>query len=131
MLTKILNYKNFSESKKKFPNLKKGEVNGFIYYIGRDSASNDYLTFQLADDDDIWFHAKGYPGSHMIVKIKNKLPDEKDLIEFAKISKRYSKAKNDKDVEIVYAKKKFIDKKPDYKPGKVDVDDINSNTIKI
>ena len=65
----IKKYSLFIESKKdKFPNIKKIEIDGFIVYIGRDAKSNDYLTFNLSNDQDIWMHVKGVPGSHVIIK---------------------------------------------------------------
>jgi hypothetical protein len=67
----INNFKLYLESKKdKFPNIQKKEIDGFIVYIGKDSKSNDYLTFNMSDNDDIWMHVKGVPGSHVVVKTK-------------------------------------------------------------
>ena len=45
-------------------------------YVGKNNYQNDELTFKLATGNDWWFHAKGMPGSHVIVKADNKeLPD--------------------------------------------------------
>ena len=61
-----MRYLNYFESKKdKFPNIQKLEIDGFIVYVGRDARSNDYLTFNISDDYDIWIHVKGVPGSHV------------------------------------------------------------------
>ena len=66
--------KNFFESRRdKFPNIKKIEIDGYFIYLGRDSKSNDHLTFNIADNFDIWMHAKGVPGSHVVIKSKDKL----------------------------------------------------------
>ncbi len=67
----IKNYKLFIESKNKFPNIKKMEIDGFLVYIGKDSKSNDYLTFNIAEDNDLWFHIKGVPGGHVVIKVKD------------------------------------------------------------
>lgn len=41
-------------------------------YVGKNNYQNDELTFKLATGNDWWFHAKGMPGSHVIVKLKTK-----------------------------------------------------------
>lgn len=41
---------------------------GFHMYVGKNNLQNDELTFQFAKGNDWWFHAKGAPGSHVIVK---------------------------------------------------------------
>ena len=49
---------------------------GFHMYVGKNNFQNDELTFQFATGGDWWFHAKGMPGSHVIVKTEGKeLPD--------------------------------------------------------
>jgi predicted ribosome quality control (RQC) complex YloA/Tae2 family protein len=50
--------------------------------MGRDAKSNDYLTFNLADKEDIWMHAKGVPGSHVVIRVRENLPTD-DVIRFA------------------------------------------------
>ena len=41
---------------------------GFDIYVGKNNFQNDELTFKVANGNDWWFHAKGMPGSHVIVK---------------------------------------------------------------
>lgn len=49
---------------------------GFHIYVGKNNYQNEELTFKLANGGDWWFHAKGIPGSHVIVKTEGKeLPD--------------------------------------------------------
>ncbi len=49
---------------------------GFHIYVGKNNYQNDELTFKFASGNDWWFHAKGIPGSHVIVKTNGKtLPD--------------------------------------------------------
>lgn len=127
----IKRYKLFIESSNKFPNLKKVEIDGFIVYVGRDSKSNDYLTFNIADNDDIWMHAKGVPGSHVIIKVGDKIPTETIIKQAAELAKKNSKGKNDKNVDVVYCKRKFVKKESGMNDGQVKVDYINSQIINI
>ena len=49
---------------------------GYDIYVGKNNFQNDELSFKFASGNDWWFHAKGQPGSHVIVKSKNEeLPD--------------------------------------------------------
>ena len=52
---------------------------GYDIYVGKNNYQNDELTFKFATGNDWWFHAKGMPGSHVIVKSNNEeLPDRRD-----------------------------------------------------
>ena len=49
---------------------------GYDMYVGKNNLQNDELTFSFASGNDWWFHAKGAPGSHVIVKTGgDELPD--------------------------------------------------------
>ena len=41
---------------------------GFDLYVGKNNYQNDYLTFEFANGNDWWFHAKDCAGSHVILK---------------------------------------------------------------
>lgn len=117
------------ESKKDRPNFKKLSIDDFVVYQGRDASSNDYVTLELANnDDDIFLHAKGVPGSHIIIKVVDKLPTEDIIKKAAKIAAKNSKSKED-NVKVVYCKKKFVKKEKGMNPGQVRVDYINAHEI--
>ena len=49
---------------------------GYDIYVGKNNYQNDELTFRFASGNDWWFHAKGMPGSHVVVKSRgDELPD--------------------------------------------------------
>ncbi|MCL2255079.1 MAG: NFACT family protein [Lachnospiraceae bacterium] len=90
---------------------------GFHIYIGKNNIQNDELTFKLADGGDWWFHAKGLPGSHVIVKTEGKeLPD---LVyeEAAALAAFYSRGREQEKVEIDYTERKNVKKPSGGKPG--------------
>lgn len=131
-MKKIFNYNKFFESKKnKFPNIKKVDYDGFLIYIGKDAKSNDHLTFNIADDNDIWMHAKGVPGSHVVIKVNKQLPTDSIIRHAAELAKKNSKSKNESNVDVVYCKKKFVTKEIGMNDGQVKVDYINTDTINI
>lgn len=120
--------KPFLESESDRPKIKKQEIDGFLVLQGKDANSNDYLTFEMGQPDDLWFHAKGVPGSHVLIKIKDKLPMEITIKKVAQIAAKNSKSKEDQ-VLVVYCKKKYVKKTPDLNPGQVKVDYSNSYEI--
>ena len=89
---------------------------GFVLLIGRNNLQNDRLTMKEADKNDIWFHTKDYPGSHVILVTEGKEPDERDYTEAAQIAAGYSKAGGDI-AAVDYTRVKNIKKPQGSKPG--------------
>ena len=89
--------------------------------IGKNNRENDYLTFKVADKDDIWLHAKDIPGSHIIIRNGgNSLNDNSDtILKAASLAAFYSKNRDEKLVKVDYTLKKFVKKIPGSKPGMV------------
>lgn len=90
---------------------------GYHMYVGKNNYQNDELTFKFATGNDWWFHAKGAPGSHVIVKSEgNELPD-RTFEEAGRLAAHYSKSTGAEKVEIDYTLKKNIKKPSGGKPG--------------
>jgi predicted ribosome quality control (RQC) complex YloA/Tae2 family protein len=123
--------KRFESKKDKFPDIQKKEIDGFTIFIGRDAKSNDYLTFNVADKEDIWMHIKGKPGSHIVIRVRENLPTPEIIKIAADLAKRNSKAKNDNSATIVYCQRKFVKKEPGMNDGQVKVDYKNAEEITI
>ena len=84
---------------------------GFHMYVGKNNIQNEELTFHFANGNDWWFHAKGCPGSHVIVKTNgDELPD-RTFEEAGKLAAYYSQNRGNEKVEIDYIEKKHV-KKP-------------------
>lgn len=90
---------------------------GFDIYVGKNNYQNDELTFKFATGNDWWFHAKGMPGSHVIVKSENKELPDRTFEEAGKLAGYYSKGKNADKVEIDYLQKKNVKKPNGSAPG--------------
>lgn len=90
---------------------------GYDMYVGKNNFQNDELTFKVAAGNDWWFHAKGAPGSHVIVKTGgDELPD-RTFEEAARLAAYYSKNRGAEKVEIDYIEKKHVKKPNGSKPG--------------
>ncbi len=90
---------------------------GYHIYVGKNNFQNDELTFRLARSNDWWFHAKGAPGSHVILQSRgDELPD-RAFEEAARLAAYYSGKRGADKVEIDYVEKKHVKKPGGAKPG--------------
>ena len=89
---------------------------GYPVLVGRNNIQNDHLTFKVAAKDDIWFHVKDIPGSHVILVAGGEEPSERDYTEAAEIAAYYSKAQA-APVAVDYTKVKNVKKPSGSKPG--------------
>lgn len=90
---------------------------GFHMYVGKNNFQNEELTFDFANGGDWWFHAKGIPGSHVIVKTNGKELPDLTFEEAARLAAYYSKAREAKKVEIDYIQRKHVKKVNGGAPG--------------
>ena len=125
-----MRYLKYYESRvDKFPNIQKKEIDGFVIYIGKDAKSNDHLTFNISSDDDLWFHVKGVPGSHVVIRVRENLPTETVIKSAAELAKKNSKASKDDKATVVYCQRRFVKKESGMNDGQVKVDYTNSYQI--
>ena len=86
-------------------------------YVGKNNLQNEELTFKFASGNDWWFHAKGCPGSHVIVKTNgSELPD-RTFEEAARLAAWYSSKRGGNRVEVDYVEKKHVRKVAGAAPG--------------
>lgn len=83
--------------------------------VGKNNYQNDWLTLKKANKNDIWFHVKNIPGSHVILQDSN--PSDDDIKEAAEIAAYFSKAKHSAHVPVDYVQVKRIKKPNGAKPG--------------
>lgn len=88
-----------------------------IIYVGKNNLQNDYLTFKMASRNDMWFHVKDMPGSHVIVHAENL--DEYTMRLAAKIAAYFSKGKYSSSVPVNYSLIRNLKKPHTNKPGLV------------
>ena len=93
---------------------------GWDILVGKSAAGNDYITMKLARPDDLWLHAEGMPGSHVVVRNPGKrdIP-EGVLKKAASLAAWYSKGKNSAKVPVAYTRAAFVKKPKGAAPGSV------------
>jgi hypothetical protein len=91
--------------------------------VGRNAVKNDQLTLHVARPHDLWLHAKGRAGSHVVVPLaKGASCPPEVLVEAAHLAAHFSEAKSEARVEILYTPRKYVRKPKGSPPGSVAVD---------
>lgn len=90
---------------------------GFHIYVGKNNTQNDELTFKFAEGGDWWFHAKGMPGSHVILKRQGEELPDRAFEEAAQLAGYYSNGRDSDKVEIDYLLRKNVKKPGGAAPG--------------
>ena len=95
---------------------------GLTIYVGRNARENDELTFGVAKSDDLWLHARGTPGSHVVVRLEKgaDVPPE-TLRDAATLALLYSDLKKSGKGDIIYTRRKWVKKAKGQAPGAVTV----------
>ncbi|WP_416335255.1 NFACT family protein [Anaerococcus sp. DFU013_CI05] len=96
-------------------------------YVGKNSSQNDYLTLKLANKDDLWFHVKDLPGSHVILRSENINDD--DILIAAYLAANNSSISSEEKIDVDYTEKKNVNKAKGAKPGMVYYENFNTITI--
>ncbi len=111
----IKNAKERKNVKKKpaatLPPHKRFDLGYALVFAGLSSKGNRYVTFKLANADDIWFHAQGVPGAHVILRFTSAPTEEenKEAVEFcASLAAKYSKNGNNSGQRVDYTLRKYV-----------------------
>jgi predicted ribosome quality control (RQC) complex YloA/Tae2 family protein len=97
-------------------------ADGLPIYVGRNARENDALTFTFAKSDDLWLHAQGTPGSHVIVRLEkgSDVPGD-TLRDAATLALLYSDLKKAGKGDVIYTRRKCVRKAKGAAPGSVTV----------
>lgn len=87
--------------------------------VGRNNAENDELTHGFAHPDDVWMHASGVSGSHVVLRMQGRRDNPpRDVLEAAAaIAARFSQAKHAGTVPVIWTRKRYVRKPRGSKPG--------------
>ncbi|HLU36345.1 MAG TPA: NFACT RNA binding domain-containing protein, partial [Thermomicrobiales bacterium] len=94
---------------------------GNLIYIGRSGRENAQVTFDIAGPDDLWLHARGVPGSHVILRLRvpSEEPDEDAVETAAALAAYYSGSRESGTVEVDVAPRRHVRKIKGGGPGMV------------
>jgi predicted ribosome quality control (RQC) complex YloA/Tae2 family protein len=89
---------------------------------GRTDAANDYLSLRLARPSDLWFHIRGMPGSHVVLRVPSGAKPSRATQELAAgIAAFHSKAREAGMVAVSCTEARHVTKPRGAKPGTVTI----------
>lgn len=103
---------------------------GLTIIVGRNKIENDVLISKLTQPHDVWLHAQGLEGAHVVIKTQNKKdPPSTTLKEAAQVAARFARTGLGGKIKIVYTLGKYVRKLGRDKPGLVRYE--NERTIEV
>jgi predicted ribosome quality control (RQC) complex YloA/Tae2 family protein len=87
--------------------------------VGRSARDNDALTFGAARGNDLWLHARGVQGSHVVVPDPGDVPDSRTLADAALLAAHFSRARGEDRVDVSWTRRKHVRKPKAAPPGSV------------
>jgi predicted ribosome quality control (RQC) complex YloA/Tae2 family protein len=92
---------------------------GLTILVGRNSRQNDQVTFRQGKSDDWWFHARGVPGAHVLVRSAGQPPPLTTVRRAAELAAYYSPLRSENNVLVDYTQRRYVRRIPRAAPGLV------------
>lgn len=106
-------------AKKPLPPIEYQSTDGYRILVGRNNVQNDNLSMKKANNNDVWLHTQGFPGSHVIIENKGGEVSDLSIEQAAVIAAYHSKARESSLVNVDYTRVRNLKKPIGAKPGKV------------
>lgn len=84
------------------------EIDGWQVLLGRNAAQNDHLTFKVAEPDDLWVHARGVPGAHVVVRSQRGIVPDRVIESAARLAAGFSGSRFDTNVDVDVTRRRFV-----------------------
>ena len=94
-------------------------ADGFDILIGHSARQNERVTFELGAGGDVWLHARGVPGAHVLVKARGREVPERTLREAAAYAAYYSQSRDSTTVAVDYTLQRHVRRTKGGPPGLV------------
>lgn len=95
---------------------------GWRCYAGKTDAANDFVSIKLARPRDRWFHVRGMPGGHVILRVgEAREPDRATLERAAALAAYHSKQRTGGIVSVSMTEGRHVSKPRGAKPGTVEI----------
>jgi predicted ribosome quality control (RQC) complex YloA/Tae2 family protein len=105
---------------------------GMAILVGKHAQGNDHVTFKVAKSQDLWLHARGTPGSHVVIQLgKQETPSHDTLKDALTLALFYSDLRKSGKGEVVYTYKKHVRKVKGQKAGSVLITQDRSKWLEI
>ncbi len=124
--------RNKSKNKRRQPYRIYTSSAGLTIMVGKSGKDNHQLTFHVAKGYDMWFHATGAAGAHVVVRLeRGKDIDEQTLLDAATLAAMNCPSAKDPKVEVTYTKVKNVHPIKNAPPGKVSVSNVKTILVRM
>jgi len=108
-----------SHVRRRRPSLHYMTNSGLHIYVGSSAEENHHLTFHIARGNDLWFHARDFPGAHVVLWLTHRStePDQESLLDAAMLAKHHSDARREEQCDVRWTHVKHL--QPGRRPGEV------------
>ncbi|HYS81897.1 MAG TPA: NFACT RNA binding domain-containing protein [Anaeromyxobacteraceae bacterium] len=107
-------------------------IAGTAVLVGRNAEANDALTVKHARGNDLWLHARGLAGSHVVVKLeKGRAPDGETLLDAAHLAAWFSDGRGEPQLEVVSTRAKYVRKVKGSAPGAVNFSQERTTLLRV
>jgi len=83
---------------------------GYVIWVGRNSRQNEDVTFKKAKPQDMWLHAQGVPGAHVVIRDDGRRMTDSLIEKAAAIAAYYSRSRSEKHVMVDMTRVKYVKK---------------------
>jgi len=102
------------------PQVEERSFRGYTLLVGKNNIGNDRIVKELAAPGDLWLHAQGIPGSHVLIRsVPGRDVPEEVTMEAARLAVLFSKARGSQNVPVFLAEARHVSKFKGAKPGLV------------
>jgi predicted ribosome quality control (RQC) complex YloA/Tae2 family protein len=88
--------------------LRRQITGGFVALVGKNSRQNEEVTFHQAASNDLWLHARGVPGAHVIIKSGGRPVSEAAIGEAAALAAYYSQSRAAGTVPVDVTEQRYV-----------------------
>ena len=102
---------------------------GFEIVVGRNARQNDEVTFGVAKGDDLWLHARGAPGAHVVIRSGGQAVWPQTLTLAAQLAAYHSKLRGERAATVIVTPRRYVSRAPGGHPGQVIVRQEETVTV--
>ncbi len=118
-----------AEAAERVPYRKFRSQSGAPILVGRSARDNDALTFKVARGNDLWLHARGVKGAHVVVPGAGDAPDSRTLADAALLAAHFSSSRGADAAEVAWTRCKYVRKTKT--PGAVNISQEKSIRVRL
>ena len=94
---------------------------GYEILVGRNARQNDQVSFRHGRAEDLWLHARGAPGSHVVIRRRGSDPDEATIRAAAQLAAFYSSLRGERNAPVSLTRCRFVSRAAGGRPGQVTI----------